>query len=262
MLLPDRRGPANPGRLAETTGRDHRVYVFGDVHGRADLLDQLKDAINDDLRTFAGANALVIGLGDYIDRGPDSKGVVDLLGSGAFDCDVLCLRGNHEQMLLDFLADPARCGPIWFRFGALETLRSYRVDVSAAAATPAERYRIIRDNLAAKINASHIEWLQQLPLSYETDTHFFAHAGARPGTPLARQAARDLLWIRKGFADRDRGFEKIVVHGHTPVEKPYFGKYRINLDTGAYFTDRLSCLVIEKFGTRFLNSYANNVFIT
>jgi serine/threonine protein phosphatase 1 len=108
--------------------------------------------------------------------------------------------------------------------------------------------------LAKQIDPSHILFLQRLPTSFQTRTHFFAHAGARPGISLDEQRSEDLLWIRDGFADSDHPFEKIVVHGHTPVEKPYFGKYRVNLDTQAYFTNRVSCLVLENGSTRMLDT--------
>ena len=239
--------------LAKTDGK--RIYVFGDVHGRIDLVLQLRDAIDRDRRNAPPPNgALVIGLGDYIDRGPEPRAVIDELAKGVFDCDAVFLRGNHEQMLIDFLENPEQSGPMWFRFGALETLQSYGLDVRAAVASSASRYRRLREELAKRIDPSHLLFLQRLPTSFQTRTHFFVHAGARPGISLDNQSSEDLLWIRDGFADDDHPFEKIVVHGHTPVEKPYFGKYRINLDTQAYFTNRVSCLVLEKGSMRMLDT--------
>lgn len=245
--LPDTANPADFD--------DKRIYAFGDVHGRIDLLCQLKDAIDADCRSAPPANGvLIVGLGDYVDRGPDSRGVIAALAGGHFGHDAIFLRGNHEQMLLQFLEDPEHFGPLWFRFGAAETLQSYGVDIRSASASATSRYRAIRNELARLMDPAHLVFLQRTPTSFRTSTHFFAHAGARPGVPLDRQAAEDLLWMREGFAEQDDVFEKIIVHGHTPVEKPYFGKYRINLDTGAYFTNRLSCLVIEKGQMRMLGN--------
>ena len=140
-----------------------------------------------------------------------------------------------------------------FSLGFVSRIRSSAVDVRAAAGSSTARYKAIRDDLARRIHPSHVVFLERLLTSFQTPTHFFAHAGARPGTALDQQTTEDLLWIREGFADRDIAFEKIIVHGHTPVDKPYFGKHRINLDTGAYFTNRLSCLVIEEGTARLLD---------
>lgn len=232
-----------------------RVYAFGDVHGRYDLLLRLREAINRDRRDMPVKETLVIGLGDYIDRGPDSCDVVEALSSGFFECETVFLRGNHEQMLLDFLEDPGREGARWFHAGAAETLQSYvaaDVDLVVGSRIPFSK---LREELAAKVPPSHVVFLQKLPMSFEIGDYFFAHAGARPGTPLELQDPRDLLWIRDGFSDADAPFEKVVVHGHSPVDRPYFGNHRINIDTGAYFTNRLTCLVLEGAGRRVIEAH-------
>jgi O-antigen ligase/diadenosine tetraphosphatase ApaH/serine/threonine PP2A family protein phosphatase len=222
-----------------------RLYAFGDLHGRLDLLVRLRDAIRQDLERDAIEQPIVIGLGDYIDRGPQSKEVIEALASDFFPGKSVLLRGNHEQMLLDFLEDPIHRGPLWFRYGAPETLRSYGVDGARTPGSTSIDCKAVRDRLASQMPSSHVLLLQRLPTSYQNGSYFFAHAGARHSVPLDQQEPRDLLWIRKGFADRDAAFEKTVVHGHTPVDKPYFGQYRINIDTGAYLTNRLTCLVLE-----------------
>lgn len=228
------------------------VYVFGDLHGRLDLLLRLRDAIAHDQRLSPGSPT-VVGLGDYVDRGPDSCGVMDALAGDLFGCKTVLLRGNHEQMVLDFLEDPEGKGAIWLRNGAIDALRSYGVDVTALIGATAPPVAKVREALVARIPVSHLVTLQRMPCSYMRGGYFFAHAGARSGVPLAQQTADDLLWIRKGFADCDTVFEKTVVHGHTPVEKPYFGEYRVNLDTGAYFSNRISCLVLEGDQRRLLD---------
>jgi serine/threonine protein phosphatase 1 len=247
VTLPFRNGP--PASAIEapfgTVAEGRRLYVFGDLHGRLDLLERLRSAITRDRVRMPARETTVVGLGDYIDRGPASKGVIEALSGDFFGCASLYLRGNHEQMLLDFLIDPERTGPVWFRNGAAETFRSYAADAGAMLARAPIDYRAVRDRLVAAMPARHVEFLRGLPTWSEEGGYFFAHAGARPGTPLRLQRDDDLLWIREGFVDRDARFEKMVIHGHTAVDQPYFGRYRINLDTGAYFTDRLSCLVVE-----------------
>jgi serine/threonine protein phosphatase 1 len=148
-------------------------------------------------------------------------------------------------MILDFLEEPERNGAMWLRNGALETLRSYGVDVTRLLGSETPQFGAVREALVACLPVSHLVLLQRMPNSCENDRYFFAHAGARPARRLDQQTDEDLLWIRQGFADRDEPFEKVVVHGHTVVEKPYFGEYRVNLDTGAYFSNRLTCLMLE-----------------
>ncbi len=238
-----------------SVGEGRRLYVFGDVHGRLDLLDGLRAAIARDRAASPAADTMVVGLGDFIDRGPSSRGVIEALATDFFDCRSVYLRGNHEQMLLDFLENPERYGLHWFRNGAAETFRSYASDAGALLAASPVDYRAVRDRLLAEMPASHVELIRGLPLSFDEGGYFFVHAGARPGIPLNMQREQDLLWIREGFSDRDVPFAKVIVHGHTPVDQPYLGRYRINLDTGAYFTNRLTCLVLEGATRRLLASW-------
>jgi len=252
VTIPTRRSPETMTSLpAGTLPEGTRLYVFGDVHGRFDLVQRLRDAIRRDRARSTTATVQVIGLGDFIDRGPDSKSVIEALTSDFFECDAAYIRGNHEQLLLDFLDDPEN-GPLWLRNGARETLRSYGVDVADANSGTRVDYPKLRTAFRARLPQAHAAFLDGLPLSLAVGGYFFVHAGARPGVPLHQQKSSDMLWIRDGFADRDEQFEKIVVHGHTPVERPYLGRYRINLDTGAYLTNRLSCLVLESRERRIL----------
>jgi serine/threonine protein phosphatase 1 len=231
-------------------GTPDRLYVFGDVHGRLDLLTQVKAAIARDRDRAPVSQTVVVGLGDYVDRGGNSKGVIDALIAG-FDCPSITLRGNHEQMLLNFLSKPGRVGRQWIQCGALETLRSYGVDTNLDMASKL-CFQTLRNRLVKAMPPDHLAFLQGTKTSYQTDRYFFAHAGARPGIRLEDQDDKDLLWIKEGFSDGDADFEKVIIHGHTPVDKPYFGKFRINLDTGAYVTNQLSCLVIEEGRYRLL----------
>ena len=248
-----RRRPKQRDRAsAPSTEAGQRLYVFGDVHGRQDLLIAMFAAIQRDQEQSPAGTASVVGLGDYIDRGPASKEVLQILTEGARGSPLVCLRGNHEQMLLDFLEDPVRCGRGWLAIGGEATLRSYSVTIGSLSRATAAELKSTREMLAQTISPAHVLFLQRLPLTYQSGDYLFVHAGVRPERPLSRQLPADLLWIREGFADDDRPFEKVVVHGHTPVERPFFGEHRINIDTGAYFSGRLTCIVLEGADRRVL----------
>jgi len=231
-----------------------RIYAFGDVHGRRDLLERLYLAIGADLERSRPAKCVVVGLGDYIDRGPDSRGAVELLIHGLVaDTELVCLRGNHEELLLRFIEEPNRHAGQWFELGGLECLRSYGVDRHLLAA-PKPDPLLLRAELIKRIPVSHLELLRATVISYTAGDYFFAHAGARPGTPLCRQDPQDLLWIRRDQTIADAPTEKIVVHGHSPIDQPYFGRFHINIDTGAYASNRLTCIALESTTCRLIEN--------
>ena len=246
--------------IPPTTYLDHsptlppgrRVYAFGDVHGRRDLLDKLWRSILQDLGDDLPREALVVGLGDYVDRGRDSRGVLESLAGLNAPLRVVALRGNHEDVMLRFLDRPMEFGPLWLELGAAETFASYGIRVESLRPTES-RLRELRAQLFSAMPVSHKRFLSALPLWHTEGDYVFVHAGIRPGIPLEQQREADLLWIRDGFADRDPRFSKVVVHGHTPVEKPEVLRFRINLDTGAYATGRLTCIVLQDSEHRFLN---------
>jgi serine/threonine protein phosphatase 1 len=220
------------------------VFALGDVHGRSDLLAALLQEIGLDLAIGAGAATLVF-VGDYVDRGPDSRGVLDQLlslrarGLGA----LVFLRGNHDQMLLDFLADPAT-GPQWMSVGGSATLTSYGLAPPGPSADPAAWGSIARV-FADALPPAHRVFLEDLQLFHRAGDYVFAHAGVRPGRPLEKQTARDLLWIRQAFLSGRRPLPWTVVHGHTPCERVHADLRRIGIDTGAYATDVLTALRLE-----------------
>ncbi|MDE2182946.1 MAG: serine/threonine protein phosphatase [Alphaproteobacteria bacterium] len=226
-------GPAVPDGV--------RVYAIGDVHGRADLLDRLLERIWADAGEGPLCNLIVL-LGDYVDRGQQSRQVLERLV--AFDRPgwrMVALRGNHDQMVLNFLADP----PIyraWREFGAPQTLVSYGVAPPADDKNSLER---ARDALAAAMPEAHVDFLRTLPYSHVVGGYMFVHAGVRPGVALDRQVPADLMWIRDEFLLSDCAFGKIVVHGHTPSERPVVMPNRIGVDTGAYATGCLTAVVLE-----------------
>jgi len=223
------------------------VYAVGDIHGCYDLMkDLLARLAADTERRARGRRAILIFLGDYVDRGPHSARVMEALVwlQRRGDLEIHFLKGNHEQALLEFLDAPERGGP-WIGFGGAETLASYGVDAPGAEASPAE-YRTARDELLERMPASHLRLLQQLETMVVVGDYAFVHAGVRPGVPLEAQEETDLLWIRRGFVDQPGPFGKMIVHGHTWLsEQPQLEEHRIGLDTGGYATGVLSALRIE-----------------
>ena len=228
-----------------------RLYVIGDIHGRADLLERMIAAISGDLQTRPLDQCLTVTLGDYIDRGLDSRGVVERLAHNPFPTDYIALKGNHEDLLTTFLKDPAS-GDLWRRNGGLETLHSYGVDV--APLMRGRDYAETAAALRAALPPEHAAFFAGLPLTLTAQRYFLCHAGVRPGIPLKRQSEADLLWIRDEFLDSTADFGRVVVHGHTPVWEPEVCANRINVDTGAFMTGRLTCAVLEDTDIRFLTA--------
>ncbi len=229
-----------------------RVYAIGDVHGRDDLLAELAKTIDADL-VSAPSQVVTVFIGDYLDRGPQSAAVLDRLSAGRFPTGVIALRGNHEEMFLKFLQDPTTLEE-WRRYGGLETLHSYGVDVKAVMR--GEGFEVARTALLAALPAAHLSFLRATEPSASFGDYFFCHAGVRPGVALERQSADDLLWIREGFLHFEGSFGKVVVHGHTPVADPDTRANRINIDTGAFATSVLTCLALEGAERRFLTAGA------
>ncbi len=220
-----------------------RLYVIGDIHGCAKLLAQLYEqfAWIDAQRPVERTAEIV--LGDFIDRGADSKKVIDMLIRRSEHRTVVALRGNHEQLMLDTLQSPQRL-PIWLRLGGLETLRSYGIVPSVPLDANNLIDTIRRANAA--IPKKHLDFLGNLRTIVRIGDLTFVHAGLRPGTPIDQQLELDLMQIREPFLSHPDMFEGYVVHGHTPVEKADIRPNRLNLDTGAYATGLLSAAVIEQ----------------
>ncbi len=229
-----------------------RLYVVGDIHGRIDLLQDLEGLIKGDLAT-GPAETLTIFLGDYIDRGPRSADVVERLSASDFCTPIRTLRGNHEEVFLKFLSDPSVLDS-WRKFGGLETLHSYGVNV--AGPMRGEGYEQAQAALTAALPPRHRAFLEQAELSMAWGDYFFCHAGVRPGVDLQRQTSDDLLWIRDDFLRFEGAFGQIVVHGHTPTTEPEVRSNRINIDTGAYASSVLTALVLEGETRRFLATTA------
>jgi serine/threonine protein phosphatase 1 len=229
--------PSTGGRL---------VYAVGDVHGRLDVLAPLlRDIAADALASKPSEPPLLVFLGDYVDRGAESRGVVDavlaLAADGAFE--VAALKGNHEEALLQFLVEPSFAAT-WMQHGGGPTLSSYGV-TPAAARADAEAWERVRDAFTEALPADHLRFYEGLELMCTAGDYAFVHAGVRPGVALEDQAERDLLWIRYEFLE-DRGpFGKVIVHGHTPTEEPQMLPHRLGVDTGAYATGVLTAVRLE-----------------
>ncbi|WP_309630352.1 metallophosphoesterase family protein [Brevundimonas sp.] len=233
-------------RPASRTPPDCVVWAVGDIHGRSDLADRLIQAIRTDLHAAVASRRVVVFLGDYVDRGLDSRGVLDQLVNLAADpaLEVHLLRGNHEDRMEAFLDDP-QIGPSWCDYGGREALVSYGVDpppMRGDAQAWAEASRA----LGQALPAPHLALLAGLETSVSIGDYFFAHAGARPGVALEAQSPDDLMWIRQPFLNHTGLFEQVVVHGHTPTETVYSDARRIGVDTGAYATNVLSAVRLER----------------
>lgn len=229
------------------------VYAIGDVHGRADLLKGLMKVITND-QNVGDEKPHIVFLGDYIDRGFQSRDVIDMLIDLGEDdrYETVFLKGNHEQAMLHFLSDH-NIGPEWANFGGRETLISYNI-APPKSIEAAEEWHPIQKQLQRTIPKSHVEFLEQLIVSHKIGPYGFVHAGVRPGIPYENQADEDLMWIRDEFLSAKAKEDLFIVHGHTPVDDPYLDHRRVNVDTGAYFTGRLTAVKIFKGRMSFLNN--------
>ena len=227
-----------------------RVYAIGDIHGRVDLLRQLhRRIIADAAQADPAMRKLLIYLGDYVDRGLYSREVLDVLVRERVPgFESVHLRGNHDHEFLEFLEDPTT-NSAWLRYGGDATLYSYGVRLPAD--TPADRrLDLLGERLREAVPADHVEFLMGLPYTCEVGDYLFVHAGIDPDKPLEEQTPEDMLWIRDAFLEADCDFGKVVVHGHSVTELPDVRDNRIGIDTGACYTNALTCLVLQdnRFG--------------
>jgi serine/threonine protein phosphatase 1 len=217
-----------------------RLYVTGDIHGRVDLLEDVLATIDADKATRPCALAIELWLGDYIDRGPHSAQVIEQLWLRGQRQASIALCGNHELYMMLALDDPAYLER-WRQVGAGATLSSYGLSTAQANATP-ERVMV---ELARRLPAHHRAFLNRLAPFHICGDYLFVHAGLRPGIALSRQNLDDFLSIRGAFLDYEGAHGYMIIHGHTPVAEPDIRHNRINIDTRAYASNRLTCLVLE-----------------
>ncbi|HYZ21631.1 MAG TPA: metallophosphoesterase [Rhodopila sp.] len=216
--------------------RGRRVYAVGDIHGQRDSLAALHGIIAEDMARRPVGSSVIVYLGDFINQGPDSAGVLDLVAGGppVAGMRVVGLMGDHERMLLDALAGDRPSATDFLWSGGRATLAGWGIDPDLPGAA-----------WAAGIPAAHLAWLRSLRLTHREGGYLFVHAGIRPGVPAADQAREDLVSMRQPFLSSEQDFGAVVVHGHSSAPSVHIGENRIGLDTGAGIGGRLSCAVLE-----------------
>ncbi|MFS4581553.1 metallophosphoesterase family protein [Phaeobacter sp. C3_T13_0] len=230
------------------------IYAIGDIHGQLEMLEQALDHIEAD----GGPDSQVVFLGDYIDRGPNSRGVIDRLITGRTEGrNWITVLGNHDRMFSWFLEDAPRHDPHmligyhWLhdRLGGIETLESYGVTIPEPA-----RLEDVHAEALGAVPRTHVDFLQSLQAMHQTDDLVFVHAGIRPGISLEQQNENDLVWIRQPFHQHTGPHPKLIVHGHTPVDTAIHYGNRVNLDTGAGYGKPLTTAVFEGTSAWLLDS--------
>lgn len=212
---------------------DEPFYAIGDIHGRFDLLEGLLQRLD--------PNLPVLCVGDYVDRGEESAAVLRFLQSRS---DIVCLKGNHEQMLLQFLDNPETEGGRWLRYGGLQTLASFGVS-GVSEAAKGQALKAASGDLRSAMGEELIGWVRALPLWYRTGNIFVTHAGTDPSRSLTDQRAEDLLWGHPDFLKTARSDHFWTLHGHTIVDEPIASGGRISIDTGAFATGRLTAVQVQ-----------------
>jgi serine/threonine protein phosphatase 1 len=232
-----------PAPAALPQGR--RVYAIGDIHGCPAKLAELHELIDADLAARPIAAPLLVHIGDYVDRGPDTAAVIEMLRQGPPipGIPTVNLKGNHEQTMIEALAGERAAGTDWLFHGGKSALESYGLDPDG----PRTEWRVA-------VPDSHVAFLHGLALIHREGGYVFAHAGIRPGVPLAEQTPDDLLRIRQPFLFTEQDLGVVVVHGHTPTKAPVVRANRIGIDTGAVFGGLLTCLVLEGTSLGFLTA--------
>lgn len=221
------------------------TYAIGDTHGRVDLLDRMVARIRQRDGWRSPPDLRIVLLGDYIDRGPQSREVIARIFAQQTQewCRFVLLKGNHEALFLNFL-DGAPVGPEWLKLGGGATFRSFGVAPPPADAA-VEAWDYARSALSAAVPPDQVAFLRGLRLWWADGDYLFVHAGVKPNVPLASQVERDLLWIRREFTSCERPAEQVVVHGHTITPTAKIERWRIAVDTGAYGTGVLSAVRLE-----------------
>ena len=244
-----------PARSADTrkVPAETRVYAIGDIHGQLELLRRLREMISDDAEVNRRERNVIVYLGDYIDRGPDSRGVIDLfLNEPLTGFEEVHLKGNHEDIMLQFLDNPG-VGESWYLTGGDATLISYGVERTARTAGQSQ-FIAICDQLMRKLPVEHLAFLRSLAMYHVEGDYLFVHAGIRPGRPIESQERQDLMWIRDEFLSSDADHGCCVVHGHSIRPEPDMRQNRIGIDTGAFYSGRLTGLVLDGAERRFLQT--------
>jgi len=241
VTLPPRHLPPTPAGGPRVPAGSV-VYALGDVHGRVDLLQALLGEVAADAARRGAGRRVLVTLGDYVSRGRDSRGVVEVLRrwrpSGL---EVVALKGNHEDLLLRYLDGDLAAGRHWFDYDGRVALAHYGVRSGPGRGS----LEALRREFRQVLPPDHLAFFRGLPVSHGEGGYHFVHAGVRPGVPLPAQSGHDQMWIRRPFLDSELDHGAVVVHGHSVVPEPEVRPNRIGIDTGAYRTGVLTCLVLE-----------------
>jgi serine/threonine protein phosphatase 1 len=236
-----RRTPA-PAPTTSQLAEGERVYAIGDIHGRLDLLNQLLIKIEDDNAARPSANKRLVFLGDLIDRGPDSRGVVERLMALSTEAYSLFIKGNHEELLLKLCAGDKRVSAPFHRVGGRDTLHSYGVPFSEYDACEFDDLPVLA---ARVVPTAHLDFMERFIPYWQSGDYFFVHAGIQPGIPIEDQDPLDMRWIRHQFTGSDVDHGVIVIHGHTVTPEVDLQLNRIGIDTGAYASGKLTAIGLE-----------------
>lgn len=226
------------------TPENHRLYAVGDIHGRLDLLTRLLAMIEEDAQKHPKKEKKLIFLGDYVDRGVDSRGVIERL-TGTFEGGLapLFVRGNHDDMMLRFLKGEIDVATSWLQFGGAAAVASYGINPFGLQRK--EKLPTLREALTKAMPKSHREFLENTLYAVTFGDYYFVHAGVKPGVKLDKQKRENQMWIRDEFLTYPKGMGKMIVHGHTIQPQPVVKPNRIGIDTGAYASGHLTCLIMD-----------------
>lgn len=231
------------------------IYAIGDLHGRLDLLDDMHRRIEADASRRVSPRKRLVYLGDYVSRGTDSPGVVErVLEWLPEGFERVTLKGNHEDLLLRFIDGEIGAGRHWFDYGGLDTLAAYGVAIANHLARDDASVAELRERLVAALPPSHLAFFRALGVRHRTGDYCFVHGGIRPGIALDQQSDHDCMWIRRSFLDSEVEHGAIIVHGHSISAAPVVRHNRIGIDTGAYRSGVLTCLVLDGESRSFLQT--------
>lgn len=241
--------PAGAASPSASVPADTVVYAIGDIHGRHDLLEKIQSGIAQDASRRTARRKLVVYLGDYFSRGPASRRVLESVRSwrlpGGEEQEIVALKGNHEDLALRFLAGELATGRHWFDYNGLDALADYGVQPPDRQALDDAILEDLRQRFATALPSEHLAFLQSLRVSHREGGYYFVHGGIRPGVALDAQTEHDRMWIRNAFLDSNRDHGVTVIHGHSITATPTVRHNRIGIDTGAYASGILTCLVLE-----------------
>lgn len=251
----DYRPPLGAAPSLGTTPAGTALYVIGDIHGRCDLLELIQRGIAIDAGMRRAPRKVIVYLGDYLSRGTDSRRVVDRVRGWQLEgCEIVTLKGNHEDLALRYLGGELQAGRHWFDHGGLDALAHYGVEAADRSARDDQTMESLRMRFADVVPAQHLAFFRSLKVSHREGGYYFVHAGIRPGVSLEAQNDHDQMWIRKRFLESDQDHGATVVHGHSITPEPEVRQNRIGIDTGAYASGVLTCLVLDGGERAFLQS--------